>query len=488
MTLKQQAVSGIKWSGISMCAVTALQFVTLAILARLLTPTDFGLMGMIMMVIGFAQAFADMGISNAIIHRQDATRDQLSSLYWLTIFSGVIIFCVVCASTPLVVVFYRESRLPNLLYLTALIFLITPFGHQFQILLQKNLEFDRLAKIEMATAVINFTVATGSAFSGLGVYSLIWGQLAATTTKVALLCSVGWQHWRPSFHFKKRDLKGFLSFGLYQMGERSINYLNSNLDFLLIGSMLGASALGYYTLAYNLIIKPSSMINPVITNVAFPVFSRIQNETEKLRRGYLKVLQLLSTVNFPIMVGLAAVAPVAIPVIVGEQWRLSIILIQILAIVGLLRSTGNPIGALLLAKGRADFGFKWNLGLMLTQIPGLYLGAKLGGAVGVAIAFSILMALYSLFNYLILIRTLLGPCLREYFRSMWPALWMSGVMGLTVFAVGFSPNLELPLNHMFILIIQVLLGATIYLGLMLHLQKSLVAEVINMVTKKTFLA
>ncbi|MFH1976753.1 MAG: MOP flippase family protein [Pseudomonadota bacterium] len=473
MTLKQQAVSGVKWSGISMGAVTALGFVTLAVLARLLSPADFGLMGMIMVVIGFAQAFADMGISNAIIYRQDATKDQLSSLYWLNILAGVIVFCVVCASTPLVVGFYHEPRLSKLLYLTALVFLITPLGQQFQILLQKELQFNRLAKIEIATVVVNSTVTIGSAFAGLGVYSLILGQLIATATKVALLCSAGSRQWRPSLHFAKRDLKGYVSFGLYQMGERAINYLNSNLDYLLIGSMLGASALGYYTLAYNLIIRPSTMINPVITKVAFPVFSRIQNETERIKRVYLKILQLLSIFNFPMMIGLAVVAPVAVPVIFGEQWLPSIILIQILTIVGLLRSIGNPVGSLLLAKGRADLGFKWNLGLTVTQIPGLYIGAELGGAVGVAIAFSILMVLYSIFNYLILIRTLLGSCLREYIRSMWLALWMSAVMGMVVFVVGILlQSAAEPIS----LITQILCGGLIYLGLLFFNKKQFFGE------------
>lgn len=456
-----------------MGAVTALGFVTLAVLARLLSPADFGLMGMIMVVIGFAQAFADMGISNAIIYRQDATKDQLSSLYWLNILAGVIVFCVVCASTPLVVGFYHEPRLSKLLYLTALVFLITPLGQQFQILLQKELQFNRLAKIEIATVVVNSTVTIGSAFAGLGVYSLILGQLIATATKVALLCSAGSRQWRPSLHFAKRDLKGYVSFGLYQMGERAINYLNSNLDYLLIGSMLGASALGYYTLAYNLIIRPSTMINPVITKVAFPVFSRIQNETERIKRVYLKILQLLSIFNFPMMIGLAVVAPVAVPVIFGEQWLPSIILIQILTIVGLLRSIGNPVGSLLLAKGRADLGFKWNLGLTVTQIPGLYIGAELGGAVGVAIAFSILMVLYSIFNYLILIRTLLGSCLREYIRSMWLALWMSAVMGMVVFVVGILlQSAAEPIS----LITQILCGGLIYLGLLFFNKKQFFGE------------
>ncbi|QCQ20829.1 MOP flippase family protein [Desulfoglaeba alkanexedens] len=477
MGLKEKTVSGVKWSGISMGAVTALQFATLAILARLLSPADFGLMGMIMVVIGFAQAFADMGISNAIIHRQDATKDQLSSLYWLNILAGFIVFCVVCASTPLVVEFYNEPRLTRLLYLTALVFLITPLGQQFQILLQKELKFDGLAKIEIATAVVNSTVSIGVAFAGLGVYSLICGQLAGTTVKVVLLCGIGWRNWRPSFHFAKQDVKGYIGFGLYQMGERSINYLNSNLDYLLIGSMLGARALGYYTLAYNLIIRPSTMINPVITKVAFPVLSLIQNETDKLRRGYLQVVQVLAMVNFPILMGLAVVAPVAVPVIFGDQWLPSVILIQILTIVGLLRSIGNPIGSLLLAKGRADLGFKWNLGLTVTQIPGLYLGAGLGGAVGVAIAFSVLTVLYCIFSYLVLIRTLLGPCLRDYVQSMWPALWMSAVMGAVICAIGALFQND---SRLIIFILQVFIGSAVFISLFFFNEKILFNELKSM--------
>jgi len=461
-----------------MGVVATLQFITLAILARLLSPSDFGLMGMIMVVIGFAQTFADMGISNAIIHRQDATSEELSSLYWLNILAGIAVFFIVCVSTPLVVAFYHEPRLNNLMYLTALVFLITPFGQQFQILLQKELQFNRLAGIEIIGSFTNAAVAIILAFEGLGIFSLIWGLLAGRLLRVLLLCCWGWRRWRPALYFSIKDLKGYISFGLYQMGERTVNYFNSNLDYLLIGSMLGAKALGYYTLAYNLILRPSTMINPIITRVAFPVFSKVQNDIGKLKRGYLKVLQLLSSVNFPLMAGLAVVAPVAVPVIFGEQWLPSVILIQILTIVGLLRSHGNPVGSLLLAKGRADLGFKWNVALMITQIPGLYLGAKLGGTVGVAVAFAILLGIYSIFNYLILIRTLLGPCLREYVSSMWPSLWMSGIMGVAVLCVGlFLQNSQ----QQFLLIMQVLCGAVVYLSLIVYTQKVFVAEIKEMV-------
>ncbi len=476
--LKKQAVVGIKWSGVSMVVVTGLQFVTLAVLARLLSPSDFGLMGMTMVVIGFARLFGDMGISNAIIYRQDVRREALSSLYWLNILAGIGVFFIVCASTPLVVAFYREPRLNNLMYLAALAFLITPFGQQFQILLQKQLQFKRLAGIEIVASLSNAMVAIILAFEGFGVFSLIWGQLAGTSFRVLLLFCWGWSYWRPCWHFSRRELKGYISFGLYQMGEKATTYFTTNIDYLLIGSMLGAKALGYYTLAYNLILRPSSLINPIITRVAFPVFSKVQNDTNLLKRGYLKVLQLSCSVNFPIMAGLAVVAPVAVPIIFGEQWLPSVILIQLLTVVGLLRSSGNPVGSLLLAKGRADLGFKWNVAVMITQIPGLYLGAEFGGVVGVAIAFVMLQTIYKIFGYPFVLRQLLGPFLREYVSSMWPSLWMSLLMGGAVLCIGL---LLQNLPQQFLLIMQVLCGAVVYLGLIIYTQKVFVAEIKEMV-------
>jgi len=477
MALRQQAISGVKWSGISMGVVTAIQFLTTAVLARLLSPSDFGLMAMMIVFIGFVQTFSDMGVSNAIIYRQHATTDQLSSLYWLNMIAGTVIFFLVCVCVPFTLTFFHEPSLRNLLYLIAFTFLITPLGQQFQVLLQKDLRFNRLAKIEIETSSVYSLTAIILAFLDFGVSAMVWGFLASVAAKALLLCKVGWQDWKPRFHFSGHDLKGYMSFGLYQMGERGITYLNSNLDCLLIGSMLGADSLGYYTLAYNLIIKPSTLINPVITKVAFPIFAKIQHETRRLKSGYLRVLQLLTTINFPIISGLAIAAPTFVPVVFGEQWRPSIVLVQVLSIVGLLRSTGNPVGSLVLAKGRADLGFKWNLGLTVTQVPVLYIGAKMGGAVGVAAASSLMQVVYCLFTYIILIRTLIGPCLRDYIGSMWPSLWMSGVMALVVLSIhGLFPTMPEPI----LLSIQLLAGVLVFLALMISWQRRRFNEIKNL--------
>ncbi|WP_394138416.1 MOP flippase family protein [Cytobacillus oceanisediminis] len=470
MTLRQKAISGAKWTTISTAINMLLQFLQLTILARILGPSAIGLMGMVSIIIGFSQAFADMGISNAIIHRQSITKRELSSLYWLNIIAGIGVFTVLILINPLVVFFYKEPILQDLIYWAAIIFLVTPFGQQFQILLQKELKFNQLGIIEVISTFIGTLTTIIFAYFDYGVISIIWGQLVSACIKVLILISVGARNFKPQFYFKKSDIDDYISFGFYQMGERTLNYFNKNLDFIVIGKFLGPEALGFYTLAYNIIILPVSKINPIITRVAFPVFSKIQSHNYKLKQGYLKVLDILSLINFPIFIGIAATSTLFIPTIFGEEWSTSIILIQILAGVGLLRSTGNPAGSLLLAKGRADLGFKWNLFLMFTQVPGIIIGLYLGNVVGVAIAYLLLEMLYSVLNYRVIIRTLLGPCLGQYIRSMWPSLWVSMVMGGFVILISSIFSID---NSLLNLFIQVIVGILIYLLLIFRINKGI---------------
>ena len=480
MTLRSQAVSGAKWTTASTVATTSLYFLRLAILARLLSPQDFGLMAMIMVVIGFAQAYADMGISNAIIYRQDATRGQLSSLYWLNIMAGAAVFFIVLAVNPLIVAFYKEPRLASLLPWAALVYLISPIGQQFQILLQKNLLFRPLAIIETASAFCGFVTAVGFALAGAGVFSLIIGQLADTGTRALSLAGIGLGKWRPRMRFKRSDLQGYLGFGLYQMGERSINYLNSNLDKLLIGSLLGAQELGYYSLAWNLAIQPVAKINPIITKVSFPIFAKVQHDIVALRKGYLRMLKMLSSINFPLLVGMAATAPAFIPVVFGQEWLPAVFLLQVLAFVAVLRSMGNPVGSLLLAKGRADLGFKWNVMLFVTQLSGVYLGAKLGGMQGVVLALIGLQISYVYPSYHILVRPLINCTLREYLTSMSRAFVFSLFMGGAVLIVPHMITFEAGI----LFIGQVMAGVFLYFFLMYVFDRRYIFEMTTLFFKR----
>lgn len=251
------------------------------------------------------------------------------------------------------------------------------------------------------------------------------------------------------------------------MGEKSINYFNSRLDQLVIGAFVGVQALGYYNLAFSLVIQPIAKINPIITRVAFPIFAKIQNDNEQLKKGYLLTLKIISFINFPILCGLAVIAPLLIPLVFGEQWENSIVIVQILSFVALLRSQGNPIGSLLLAKGRADLGFKWNAFLMISQTIGIVIGLKMAGVLGVAWALLILQVFYMVLNYLFLVRPLINSSIKEYIFSLLPAFIFSIIMALGVYTI----PLFIQLSELNTLLIQVVLGGVIYTLLNLFFNK-----------------
>jgi len=479
--LRSAAAAGAKWTAISALAGAAIQFAQLAILARFLSPSDFGLVAIIMVILGFAQTYLDMGIGNAIIQRQETSREQLSSLYWLNIFVGWITFGIVVALTPAIASLYREPHLLTILPLAALLFLLGPPGAQFSLLLQKSLRFRMLAFVEIASMLGGALIAIGAAIVGFGALALVFGQLFNAAISSLILLIVGWRNWKPMFRFQRDDIKGYLSFGLYQMGERTLNFLSSRADQLFIGIVLGPASLGYYSLAWNLTIQPVSRINPILTRVAFPLFAQMQDQTDRLQRGYLTLVHVLSAINAPMLLGCAAVAPIFVPLVYGPQWGTSVLLVQILAGVGLLRSIINPIGTLQIAKGRADMGFFWNLSVVGLQFIGVPIGIYFGGSVGIAVSLLILCLGYYCGTYSFMVRILVGPCLKSFaMNTLVPAL-IAAVMAVVVLALPRLVSAPAPL----ILATQVGLGAMVYVVLIMMLQPTLTKEFLGIVTAKS---
>jgi lipopolysaccharide exporter len=436
MSLKKRAFAGVKWTGISTLGTTAIQALEIIILARLLKPEEFGMMAMVMVVIGFAQGYADMGISAAIIHRQDITERQLSSLYWTSVSAGIAVFVLTLITAPVIAFFFKEPGLTGLLRVAAASFVISAFGSQFQVLLQKELRFNTLAALEVMNALVTAGSAVVLAALGYGVWSIVWASLLGAGFRAAFLMANGFPRWRPGLLLSRRELKGFLSFGLYQTGERSINFFNSRVDQILVGRLLGAEALGFYNFAFNLVVQPTLRINPILTRVAFPVFSMVQTDDDRLRRGYIKLLHAVSLVNAPVIFGLSVVAPMAVPMIFGEKWQPAIPLLQIMCVYAFIRSTGNPVGSLVLARGKADLSFKWNLALLAVVAPVVYLAGRAGGLIGIALGLACMQACLAAANYIFLVRPLIGRCLVEYVRAILRPAVLAVLMCLPVVLFG----------------------------------------------------
>lgn len=417
MSLKAQAIHGVKWTTASTIVTTLLQLLQLAILARFLDPSAFGLMALVMVVIGFSQAFLDMGISNAIIHKQQITHEQLSTLYWVNVFAGFGLFAIISALAPLVSAFYGEPELTVLIIIVALTFLIQPFGQQFMVLWQKEMRFAEIARIDIINKSVSLVVSVILAYLGYGVYALVYGTLAGVMSQTVQFMTLGLKEHKPSFVFNIGEIREFLGFGAYQMGEKTINYFNFQIDVLLIGKLLGTEALGIYSVAKQLIMRPAQIVNPIITKVTFPMMAKIQNDTEKLKNVYLKTINYLSSVNFPIYAAMIVFAPELVMLMFGEKWMASVPIVQILSLYGAIRSTGNPIGSLLLAKGKANWGFYWNLGLFFYVPLGIYFSSYWGLG-GIAWVLVLLQLSLVIPNWYFLVKKLCDAKFVEYHKQI----------------------------------------------------------------------
>ena len=435
MSLKAQAVSGAKWSTVSTVVTTILQIVQYIVLARLLGPDQFGLMAMLTLVIGFSQIFADFGMSEAVIYRQEASAQVLSSLYWLNLIIAGSIMLLVIAATPLIVWTFQEPRLGGLVWMVALGILVSGAGKQFQVIAQKELRFRSLAVVEISAVSAGLVVAVALGLTLGGVLALVFGYLTTGICRSLCLIAVSWRSWRPRLHVAMRGLGNYLDFGVWNLLDQTVNFMSSRMDQLMIGAVLGAEALGYYNLAWYLVIMPTSRINPVVTRVAFPVFARVQDDIARLRAGYLQILRVLAYINFPILVGIAAVAGLFVPVAFGSGWSPAVPIVQILALVVVFRSVGNPTGALLMAVGRVKLAFQWTLLLAITQVPVIYVAARWFGLTGVALSLVAIQLVYLVPFFLIVIRPSIHATITGYFGSVFPALVASAVMGTTVYSL-----------------------------------------------------
>jgi O-antigen/teichoic acid export membrane protein len=441
--LKRHAVSGVKWIGLSTFVTSAIQYVQVGILARFLSPSDFGLMAMAMVVVGIVQAFNDMGISNAVIQRRETTGEKLSSLFWLEIAAGGALFVITVLLTPPTVWFYSEPRLTEVMLWISTIFLVTPPGQLYLVLLQRDLRFRDLSIIEIAAMVVSTIIMIAAAYFGLGVMALVIGQIVYFGARSLLLVAVGLPGWRPRLHFRAADLSGYIGFGLYQMGERTVTYFAINAIKLIIGRYLGADALGRYYVAYQVIVFPVMRISTVIMSVAFPIFAKFQEIDELLRRGYLHLARIISFTMFPALAVAFVASPVLVPLLLGPGWAEVTPIFLALCVVALFKVLGATAVPTYLARGRADLGFIWNFIVAIVNAVVFYLLAGYG-----IIVLMLAFAALSMLQFVV-IQTITGRMIglrwRDYLGAMALNTAKSIMVGLAAYVAqvaGSSSGLE----------------------------------------------
>ena len=382
-SLKKRTLKGIVWTAISNFGQQGIQFVITIILARLLTPKDFGLVGIASIFIGLAAVVNQLGIGAALVQRKDLDEGHLASAFWTNITMGVVLCILMIGFAPLIALYFKNPQIIPILRVLSLTFVLGSLRIVPGSLLRRELLFNKLAYINISALVISGMVSVILAFLGYGVWSLVWGRIVQVIAGITLIWFI--VSWRPSLSFSLKKFEELFSFGISVLGTNLLTYIKKNSDYFIIGKFLGAGPLGIYTMAYNMVTLPQRKFSTIITTVAFPAFSKIQDETEKIREGFFTTISSISFVTFPILAGLCAVAPELVRVFLGEKWVGAIRPIQILCIPGALYSIGTTVGSVFYAKGRPDLEFKCDL-ISFGILLGLLLVGVRYGIIGVSLA------------------------------------------------------------------------------------------------------
>ena len=460
MSLEAKVVKGTKWVAFANVFKQILQVISLVIFARLLSPDDFGLFALLMIFVSFLTMFTDLGTASALVHIKDPTQKLLSSVLFFNLFIGFIFCLLLILSSPYIATFFNSPKLEPLLELISINFIIMSLGVVQKVRYEKELDFKYLTLIESFAIFMGISSGIILAILGFGVYSLVFQVLVTSLLSVGLLWRVS--AWRPLFYFNINDIKKIWHYTANLSAFNLINYFARNADNFLIGKFLSSSALGVYSLAYNVMLYPIQNISRVLLRILFPAFSKIQDDNKKFKEAYLKTIFFISLISFPIMSGLIATADIFVEVLFGDKWANLAIILMILAPVGVIQSIGTTNGSIYMAKGNTALLLK--VGIWSTIVTVLFfIGGIFFGVEGVAISYllSNIVLFYPVFK---ISWGQIDLSVAEGLAKILPILIISTIMGLGVWVFGQWLN-TIELLSIIKLIMMVLLGKVVYISL-----------------------
>lgn len=326
-SLKQTAVKGVIWSSIERFSVQGVQFIVMIVMARLLTPEDYGLIGMLAIFLAISQSLIDSGFSQALIRKQDRTETDNSTVFYFNIVVGFLLYAILFIAAPWVAEFYKQPELCPVMRVVCLGIILNSLAVVQRALLTVKIDFKTQAKASLAAAVFSGVVGVGMAYTGFGVWALVWQQLLNLGINTLLLWILS--KWKPIWSYSWNSFRELFSFGSKLLASGLLNTVYVNIYTIVIGKFFSAAALGHYTRAEQFAGFPSSNITGILQRVTYPILCSIQDDLERLRNTYRKFLKLSAYVIFPLMMGLAGVSDVFIQIFLGEQWMFCAELLQI---------------------------------------------------------------------------------------------------------------------------------------------------------------
>lgn len=434
--LGRTAARAVMWNYLSFASGKFLVLATTAVLARLLTPQEFGIAAFATVAVNWLGVLKDLGLGGAVIQRRDDTEEAAQTAYVLNLAVSALLTGGTFLVAPVVASFFREPLVVPILRVLSFTFLIQALGSIHLVLLRRNLDFRRKLIPDVGQAMIKGIASIAFAVTGFGVWSLVWGTLIGALASSLLAWVV--IPWKPRFRMHRRLVRPLMRFGMPLLATDIEAAIWSNLDYVIVGRLLGDTALGVYTLAYRLPEMLILSVWRVLGAAIFPFFSSIQQLPDLLRKGFLATIRYSQIVVVPLCVGLFITAGPAVEVLFGEQWRGAIPVLRLLAVFALVGSIGVNIGDVYKAIGRPDILAKLAFVELVLLTPALILGAR-HGLIGVGAAHAVVASIDTVIR-LTVARHFVGVTFRDIGRQLLPSLKAGAALAVAATGAGWAAS------------------------------------------------
>lgn len=454
-SLRQKTVSGLSWSFIDSISGQGIQFIVGIILARMLTPREFGLIGMITIFIAVSESFINSGFSSALIRKKECTQADYSTVFFYNLTAGAIFFTILLFSAPAISGFFKEPELKPIIQVLGAVLIIDSATIIQRTILTKQINFKLQTRISVIAALGSGVIAIGMAYSGFGVWSLVAQRLCKQAINSFLLWL--WNKWKPIAVFSRQSFRELFGFGSKLLASGLIDTIYRNVYYLIIGKFFSAKELGYYTRADQFNALPSQSLTGVIGRVSYPILSSIQDDANRLKASYQQLIRSTMFITFTLMVGMAAVAEPMVVGLIGEKWKPAVIYLQMLCFTGML----YPLHALnlnmLQVKGRSDLFLRLEVIKKILAVPVIVIGIFWG--IRVMIAGMMLNSVIALYINSYWSGRMIGYPFRQQISDILPSFSLSLAMAISVYLLGLILTYAPILN----LLIQVTAGAAFIL-------------------------
>jgi len=457
MTLKEKTIKGFVWSFIDNFSKLGITFIIGIILARLLTPREFGLVGMTTIFIAISQSLVDSGFTQALIRKKDASQIDYSTVFYFNLIIGIVIYLGLFFLADSISNFFNEPLLKQIIRVIGLSIIINAFTIVQRSQIIKEINFKLQTKISIIASITSGLIGIYMAYSGYGVWSLVSKSIIDFFLISLLLWF--WNKWIPSFEFSWRSFKEMFDFGYKLMISGLINTMYKNLYLFIIGKYFSAAELGYYTRADQFRNLPSKNISAVVQRVSYPVLAKLQHDPVKLKEGYKKIIGSTMFITFNLMILLAAVSKPLVLSLIGEKWLQSVEYLRLLCFVGMLYPLSAINLNMLNVKGKSNLFLRLEIIKKSLAVPVVIIGISMG--IKIMIIGMLFTSTLGYFLNSYYSGRLIGYRNWDQIKDILPSLLMAIFVGIIVY---LASNI-IPLNNTLLLIVLLLLGLLLIIGI-----------------------